>query len=279
MPTFHCIHCGQRIDAEDSLKGTEAECPTCGGAILVPGLRKPFHPSPNYMPAGHQKCSEKSTSTSLGFPFIVVMVIGIVIAMIVGDFMGDTAARKAAHEMVERKLAQTEKERHEETSGRTVPGREPAAPAQLVTARVAGLVINVPQELAAMTREDRPYDDVATVEAHTGVYRTRGILIKRLRYLKEDAPPPRIGADLTEGDLSIRPGYESTRRTTKVSGLDAMILETIHGPPSHRVHQTILYITKDGDIWEIHVYGVNDRNVESLKAMEAMVFDSVRIDR
>lgn len=36
MPKFHCIHCGQHIDAPDEMSGTKASCPTCGGDIAVP---------------------------------------------------------------------------------------------------------------------------------------------------------------------------------------------------------------------------------------------------
>ena len=36
MPKFNCPHCTQSIDAPEELAGTEAECPTCGGAITVP---------------------------------------------------------------------------------------------------------------------------------------------------------------------------------------------------------------------------------------------------
>jgi len=36
MPKFHCIHCGQRIDASDELAGTHSSCPTCGGEIHIP---------------------------------------------------------------------------------------------------------------------------------------------------------------------------------------------------------------------------------------------------
>jgi len=38
MPKFYCIHCGQHIDAVDTLAGTTAVCPTCGGDIEVPKL-------------------------------------------------------------------------------------------------------------------------------------------------------------------------------------------------------------------------------------------------
>jgi len=33
---FHCIHCGQRIAAEDSSRGTTANCPSCANVIDIP---------------------------------------------------------------------------------------------------------------------------------------------------------------------------------------------------------------------------------------------------
>lgn len=41
MPQFHCIHCGQHIDAPEEMKGTRANCPSCEGMIDVPGLKRP----------------------------------------------------------------------------------------------------------------------------------------------------------------------------------------------------------------------------------------------
>ena len=38
MPKFECPHCSQSIDAPDELTGTDANCPTCGGAITVPEI-------------------------------------------------------------------------------------------------------------------------------------------------------------------------------------------------------------------------------------------------
>ena len=52
MAKFHCIHCGQRIDAPDELAGTDANCPACGGAITVPALPHATAPStPPPLPA------------------------------------------------------------------------------------------------------------------------------------------------------------------------------------------------------------------------------------
>lgn len=36
MPLFYCSHCGQHIDADDSLAGASVACPSCSGTIIVP---------------------------------------------------------------------------------------------------------------------------------------------------------------------------------------------------------------------------------------------------
>jgi DNA-directed RNA polymerase subunit RPC12/RpoP len=42
MPKFHCIHCGQHIDAPETMSSMHSNCPTCGGAVQVPG-EPPYH--------------------------------------------------------------------------------------------------------------------------------------------------------------------------------------------------------------------------------------------
>ena len=37
MPKFYCTNCGQHIDADDSLSGVTATCPTCQAQVTVPG--------------------------------------------------------------------------------------------------------------------------------------------------------------------------------------------------------------------------------------------------
>ncbi|MFC5457937.1 hypothetical protein [Prosthecobacter fluviatilis] len=46
MPLFCCGQCGQSIDADDSLAGTEVGCPGCGTTILVPVCAR----NPSYQP-------------------------------------------------------------------------------------------------------------------------------------------------------------------------------------------------------------------------------------
>ena len=40
MKKFHCIHCGQPINAPDKIAGSRCACPACGGVIDVPGIPK-----------------------------------------------------------------------------------------------------------------------------------------------------------------------------------------------------------------------------------------------
>lgn len=37
MPKFYCVHCGQHINAPEVMSGMHSNCPTCGGAVEVPG--------------------------------------------------------------------------------------------------------------------------------------------------------------------------------------------------------------------------------------------------
>lgn len=47
MPKFHCIHCGQHIDAAETLAGTTSDCPSCNAQIQVPGSLFPSHTTTN----------------------------------------------------------------------------------------------------------------------------------------------------------------------------------------------------------------------------------------
>jgi len=44
MPKFYCSHCGQHIDADQSFAGSAVACPTCSGAIVVPGQPVAIYP-------------------------------------------------------------------------------------------------------------------------------------------------------------------------------------------------------------------------------------------
>ena len=61
MAKFHCIHCGQRIDAPDKLAGTNTNCPTCGGAIAVPPLSATPPPLPVRQPPSANSGSHNPT--------------------------------------------------------------------------------------------------------------------------------------------------------------------------------------------------------------------------
>lgn len=37
MPQFLCIHCGQRVEADEDMTGIDTNCPTCSRSIVIPG--------------------------------------------------------------------------------------------------------------------------------------------------------------------------------------------------------------------------------------------------
>lgn len=59
MPLFCCGQCGQSIDADDALAGTEACCPGCGAVIQVPACAR----NPSYQPYQAPAYIQKHDST------------------------------------------------------------------------------------------------------------------------------------------------------------------------------------------------------------------------
>jgi DNA-directed RNA polymerase subunit RPC12/RpoP len=47
MISFNCDKCGQALDADDSLAGSTADCPSCSSAVLIPEARS----APSLRPA------------------------------------------------------------------------------------------------------------------------------------------------------------------------------------------------------------------------------------
>jgi uncharacterized membrane protein YhaH (DUF805 family) len=68
MPKFHCIHCGQRIDAPETMAGVQSACPTCNGAIQVPGFppRSQITNSVGYQSSGSSPRRNAPTRRSNG---------------------------------------------------------------------------------------------------------------------------------------------------------------------------------------------------------------------
>ena len=99
MPKFNCKHCSQNIDAPASMSGTHANCPTCGGSIMVPGI---LQLQPPTLPL--RAAETKSGSGSTGVITTVVSVIAVVIlARACGSIVGrDAAERHVAERQIEK---------------------------------------------------------------------------------------------------------------------------------------------------------------------------------
>jgi len=61
MPIFHCAHCGQPIDADETLAGVEVGCPACFAVIQVPAPASEQNYQP-YQPPVFAQPPERSSS-------------------------------------------------------------------------------------------------------------------------------------------------------------------------------------------------------------------------
>ncbi len=103
MAKFHCIHCGQHIDAPDSMSGTQANCPSCQGAIQVPNLfasNEAIPEPPIISPNKKSKSSSSVTSVlgTLGTIFVLI---------VLGRACGSIVGRDAAQKQIERQRQET----------------------------------------------------------------------------------------------------------------------------------------------------------------------------
>ena len=92
MPKFHCIHCGQHIDAPNEMEGTKASCPTCGGDIAVP--KNPSMPNKTIQHQNNVGATEKKSGIgSLIGSIIFIAVVG-AFASVVGKSCGRSLANE-----------------------------------------------------------------------------------------------------------------------------------------------------------------------------------------
>ena len=101
MSKFHCIHCGQRIEAPAEMAGSESNCPACGGAIQVPDfvpVKPPSLPAkPPALPV--QKAGQARTKKSAVSVIVTIIIFTAVIllARTCGSVVGrETAERHYA---------------------------------------------------------------------------------------------------------------------------------------------------------------------------------------
>lgn len=259
MPKFYCNHCGQRIDAGDELAGTSAACPACGGKIIVPQIiahRKVAPPSAmNLHSIGAQpKSGARRASSVLG------MVCFLLAVLLIGRACGLNHGQQAAEQV---------------NSRQSVPPRNSSS--DFAKIEKGGLAMQLPKNLISLTRTQDFGDELELLEKFTSMAGTRGIILKHFIFKSPRTISPTEAADAQERDLKKQAGYTARRRSLTVSGLDGLILNANYKTGTESVEHSILYFSKGHELWEISLYGVNDKQTTDLKTMKEKVFSSIEI--
>ncbi len=84
MPVFHCAHCEQPIDADETLSGVEVGCPGCRALIQVPSFSpyQPYQPPSYLQGANTRPQSEDHRSSTPDKWRILAPVIGTAVALV-----------------------------------------------------------------------------------------------------------------------------------------------------------------------------------------------------
>lgn len=228
-------------------------------------LRPLEHQQPS--PPTHQPASKVKSMLSNGLIFILV----IVGARAIGGMFGEQAARR-----------RIESERSVNHTSSTLQHSFPTSASEpensdFPTLEACGLVMRIPKELSSPTRETSSFDEVELLEKLTSVWNTRSFLLKHFVFKSPRTVSPKEAADMTERDLGIQPEYTASRKAVQVSGLDGIILDANYTGMGQRVAQTIMYFSRGNELWEIHLFGVNDPNPADLGAMKEKVWASIQL--
>ena len=279
MPKFHCIHCDQHIDAPDEMAGSQSACPTCGGEIDVPRIpgTQPLPPPqlPSAPPRRTKSKGGQAAKTTGTIGTLVGTGLFLLVAIVIGRSCGSIVGRNAAQRQLEKTPA-VDGGRMTEEQQRTLGFHEDSY-TDFVQISKGGLTMRVPKELSSLTAERSSGGQTQSLETHTSVFTTRSFIIKHFIFKAPLAVSPSEAVDMTEADMKSQPGYRATRRSVKVSGIEGIVLDAQYQGMGQKVEQSILYFSRGYELWEIHLFGVNDEHPTALRKMKERVFTSIKI--
>lgn len=281
MPKFHCIHCGQHIDAPDEMAGSQSACPTCGGEIevpMIPGAQPPPLPArPSALPRRTKPKEGQAAKTTSQIGSLVGTGLFLLVAIVIGKSCGSNAGRNAAERHLEKKHAADSAQTDEQVQ--RILGTHDDSYANFAQVNKGGLALRVPKEFSSFATERTSGGDIQSLETHTSVFTTRSILIKHFILKAPLSVSPSEAADMTEAEIKSQSGYRATRRPVKVSGIEGLVLDAQYSGMGQKVEQSILYLSRGYELWEVHLFGVNDERPEALRKMKDRVFTSIEINR
>lgn len=252
MPEFYCMHCGQHINADESLAGSESNCPICKEAIVIP--------KPKQEATVAIKAPKKTIHWAIKGSLFVV---GLIVIFLISRCMSN--ADKHAEAIFERRKASTHKHlEHRKPDHQSGPYQS------FKEVEAAGLILEVPKELANMSESKLYPERLVLLHKYTKVDRTRAVEVKRFVFhTKGEWTVEKFkNSDAFSGNL---------QKVVTISGLRGKIYHDEKEAMGNKMDRTILSFYRGNQGWEVHVVGVNDKNISDLNKMRDRIYRSVRL--
>jgi DNA-directed RNA polymerase subunit RPC12/RpoP len=259
MPKFHCIHCGQHIDAPETMSGMNSNCPTCSGEIQVPGVPMLQTPSPP------MKIDNKKESGGLaggiGTAFFLIICVA-------GGVVGKNCARSVTPNR----------------SNGSSYSQAPAPPSSnsLSFQDVAGLRIKLPSK---PIRDDMKLPPEAaklmqSLESYKVKHSGAMIGISHMIY-----HIPEVNLDgSADGSISqVRSlpsttNFSSNKSVVTVSGLQGRQISLSARQGGHPIAMHGLVFSRGSEAWQIQVIGTSTHGDE-LKSLSDSIFSSIEVSK
>lgn len=259
MPKFHCIHCGQHIDAPDEMEGTKASCPTCGGEITVPKNPSTLHKSIKHR--NIQIPSEKKSGISSLIGSIVFIAIVGALASVVGKSCG----RSLANEHIK-----------DQKTTQTLPNES-----ELEYYNVAGIRLLLPSKPTVSNTSPPPGTENILKSLNT--YKVPGqpflIGITHAFYIQ---PEVNIEASAEGSIAEIRnipsvSAFTGSSKETVVAGMAGREITMNYMNSKYEVDQHGLVFARGGEWWQIQIIGDATQQGDYLEKLRKSIFESIQI--
>lgn len=257
MPKFHCIHCNQHIDAPEAMSGTHSTCPTCGGAIQVPGV--PIQETP----LSQAKNVERSKSGGLLGGISTVF---FVIICAAAGLVGKNCARSV---MPTRSTGSSHFEAPAPPSTNTLSFQDVAGLRIKLPSRPVQENMKLPPEAAKLMRSFEVYK-----VNHTGAM----ISISHMVYY---IPEVNLNGSADGSISQVRSlpsttNFTSNKSVVTVSGLEGRQLSLSATRGGHQITMHGLVFARGSEAWQIQLIGTSTHGAE-LKSLSESIFSSIEV--
>jgi hypothetical protein len=142
---------------------------------------------------------------------------------------------------------------------------------------VGRLKILLPTGLTNFTKETLSDPAIGSLDKFTAISGTRSVLVKHFTFQPSRFISPEKAASMSDEELMSNPSYRSTRLSTNVAGEPAIRLNTSWKLGNTHTEQDIVFFGAGRNVWEVHIFGIDDLDKESLQQMKATAFESITI--